>query len=91
MQIAKLDEHHQSELVIALKKMLREPITTLALNPVESNCSLAVGYESGSIELHKEHPSNNSLLRGKNNPVLSLAFSEQVGYYLHTHIFMSAT
>ena len=87
MQIAKLDEHHESVLEMPLQRMLMEPMTVLALNPNY----LAVGHESGSIELHEEHSNNNSLLRGKNNPVLSLAFSEQVCYYLHTYIFMSAT
>lgn len=81
--MAKLDEHHQSVQVMPLKRVPMGAITTLALNPMESNYSLAVGYESGIIELLKEQSNNNSLLHGKNNPVLSLAFSEQVCYYLH--------
>ena len=81
--MAKLDEHHQSVQVMPLKRMPMGAITTLALNPMESNYSLAVGYESGSIELLKEQSNNNCLLRGKTNPVLSLAFSEQVCYFLH--------
>lgn len=77
MQMAKLDEHHESVLEMPLQRLLMEPITVLALNPMETNYYLAVGHQSGSIELYEEH-SNNSLLRGKNNPVLSLAFPEQV-------------
>jgi hypothetical protein len=80
--MAKLDENHESVLEMPLQQMLMEPITVLALNPMETYYYLAVGYESGSIELHQEH-SSNRLLRGRNNPVLSLAFSEQVCYYLH--------
>ena len=82
--MAKLDEHHQSVQVTPLKRMPMGAITTVALNPIESNCSLALGYESGNIELLKECSSNNSLdlLHGKNSSVLSLAFSEQVRYYL---------
>lgn len=83
VEMAKLDEHHQSVQVIPLKRMPMGAITTVAMNPIESNYSLAVGYESGSIELLKEQSSNNSLdlLHGKNSSVLSLAFSEQVCYY----------
>lgn len=91
MEMAKLDEHHQCVQVMPLKRMPMGAITTLALNPMESNYSIAVGYESGIIELLKEQSNNNSLLHGKNNPVLSLAFSEQVCYYTCNCTFISAT
>ena len=76
--MAKLESDFQDVRVISLKRIPKGAITAVALNPVETNYSLAVGFESGRIELLKENSSSSDLLCGRNNPILSLAFSEQV-------------
>ena len=65
--------------LIPLKQ--KDAISTVAVNPMESHYSLAVGFESGSIELFEENSNNSPLLRGKHSSVLSLAFSKQVFYH----------
>lgn len=74
--ITKLDEHNLR--LVPLKMMPKDSINTVVLNPIEDQYSLAVGLDSGSIELLKEQSNNCSHLCGQKNSVLSLAFSEQV-------------
>lgn len=58
--------------------MYKNEISAVALNSIGDHCSLAVGFESGCIELLREQFDDRSLLRGHKDSVLSLGLSGQV-------------
>ena len=76
VEIIKLDEHYMQ--AAPLRRMQKNSINTIALNPIEDNYILAIGFESGNIELLSEQSSNYCVFSGKKDSVLSLALSAQV-------------
>lgn len=85
MEIAKLDKYNLQ--AGPLKRISKDSMNSLALNPVEDCYSVAIGFESGSIELLTEQSSNSIVLHGyTHDPVLSLAFSAQVRIYAAIYI-----
>lgn len=81
VEIAKVDEHCLC--LKPLKRVQKDRISTVALNSVDDQYSLVIGFEPGDIQLLQEQSGYQCLQGTRNNDsVLSLALSGQVWHQL---------